>query len=330
MLNVHPYKQGSVYFAKLYADGSNLAVYKKSRPVIILNAININENIVIVVPTTTQPNINGIKVQIEDGVDSTIVLEKMFPIHVSYLERFIGIIDDDILNEIFYAMDILYGRLKNVPKEDLDKYFPNRTEFSVKFSNKSCSEPQTQSTSINNIVDVRPKQVPELTQHTTENKEPKNIEQFANIKRSTFNEISSLVNDLHPKRYNEVLISNRYTTLRSRMNQYEKDNEIVIINGIINGLTINDIYDVIKHMEKDKGTPKRKPVEFTIPADDNPTTETKKKYVRVDLIKKNNTELTWIHQATPSQIVEKYGVSSSTASKYKKKSYEILQSRLLT
>lgn len=340
MLNINPYAQGAVYICRIHADGSNLALYKKNRPVVILNAINIEANVVVVAPTTTQPNINGVKVRIEDGVDSTIVLEKAFPIHVNYLERFIGIIDTDTLNEIFYAMDILYGRKSDVPQEDIDKYFPNRCEFSVKFSSKTATKPETDASNVvelqteqsTPILKTSPKELIKTSTKepikTIPKDEPQTNNMFGHIKRTTFNEILSIVKKIKPAKYTDVINNPQYTIMLSRMNAFEKENHEIIINGIMNNLTINDIYDVIKDKKAIvKPDEKRKPVVYTIPAVDEPVEVKKRKYVKINLDDMSNNELEWIYSASPKDIVKRYNVSLATASRHKNRSHELLMTR---
>lgn len=130
MLDLNPYKKGSVFFAKIPTVTDELPLMQKKRPVVVMNAVNTSYGKVLVAPITSKPNKNGVHVKLEEGVDSTILIDYMFPIYVKHLHTYLGSLSDSKMNEVIYALNIFTGSI-DAPEEDVKKYFPNQSEYNV-------------------------------------------------------------------------------------------------------------------------------------------------------------------------------------------------------
>lgn len=130
MLDLNPYKKGSVFFAKIPTVTDDLPLMQKTRPVVIMNAINTSYGKVLVAPVTSKPNKNGVHVTLEEGVDSTVLVDYVFPIYVRHLHTYLGSLSDAKIKEVCYAFNIFTGMV-DAPEEDIKKYFPNQSIYNV-------------------------------------------------------------------------------------------------------------------------------------------------------------------------------------------------------
>jgi len=127
MLDVNPFKVGNVYFCKIYGK-TNVMTYNKSRPVLIVSTVALSDGAVMVAPITSRKDKNGIKCKLKDDCVSTIAVERMMPVNINNLTRFIGNISDNIMTEVRHAINIMFN---GGSKEDMNKYFPFRTKYNV-------------------------------------------------------------------------------------------------------------------------------------------------------------------------------------------------------
>ena len=327
MLNINPYAQGAVYYAHInIGEGTNVSLYKKPRPVVIISSINIADNSVIVAPATSQQAVNGVDIDIDDDVHSKINVEKTFPIHVCHLKRFIGFVEKSKMDEIFHVMDILYGRI-TATEEEIKKYFPNQSEYSIKLTN---NKPYYQHK--------------DVTEPTT-------------ISEHTINSIKQILKVVKPDTLDDFIHTRKYSLILACMNKFERDHHEIITNGVMNGLSIDDIYDVINHndnpepkeskpethepenlqlnlIEDNNNTEpeviKREPKVYDLPSEEEKNEQPayhKRSYVRLDLKGMSDNDLIWIYCSDPKDICDKYGVSITTALRHKNNSIEILRSR---
>jgi len=130
MLDLNPYKKGSVFFAKIPKSNDDWPLMQKNRPVVVLNEINTSYGKVFVAPITTRPNKNGVPVKLEEKVDSTILIDYAFPIFVKHLHTYLGSLSDSKMREVCYAFDIFMGNI-DASEEDIKKYFPNQSIYNV-------------------------------------------------------------------------------------------------------------------------------------------------------------------------------------------------------
>lgn len=124
-LDLMPFYKGQVWMLsgeEWSQEQRNMGITVGDRPVVIYNTISVFGDFVTILPCTSATGRNGVFVNLEEGILSTVLVQEIRPVHISRLTRFLGNLSSYVMDQIDSAVKIYLGLEYNEEKES--KYFP--------------------------------------------------------------------------------------------------------------------------------------------------------------------------------------------------------------